>query len=70
MWEIIQITVGPPLWLHWKPDSKTGRRKLKCSGITLALSRLMQSVNISAIFNYLRLLRFILTQNDMVVYHS
>ena len=26
--EIIQITGGPPLWLHQKPDSKAGKSKL------------------------------------------
>ena len=38
--EINQITWGPPLQLHWKPDSKARRRKLKCCDITWALSRL------------------------------
>ena len=37
---INQITWGPPLQLHWKPDSKARRRKLKCCDITWALSRL------------------------------
>ncbi|KAK2141717.1 hypothetical protein LSH36_1053g01000 [Paralvinella palmiformis] len=39
--EIIQ---GPPLRLHRKPDSKAGRRKLKCPDVTLALSRLMRII--------------------------
>ena len=30
--EMIHITGGPPLQLHWKPDSKAGRSKLKCIG--------------------------------------
>ena len=42
--EIIQITGGPPLCLHRKPDSKVERRKLKCSDITSALSRLTQII--------------------------
>ena len=29
--EMTQITGGLLLWLHWKPDLKVGRRKLKCS---------------------------------------
>ena len=36
--EIIQITGGPPLRLHPMPDSKTGRRKVKCSNVTWARS--------------------------------
>ena len=31
--ETIQITGGSPLWLHRMPDSKAGRRKVKCSDI-------------------------------------
>ena len=38
--EIIQISGGPPLRLHRKPNSNAGRRKLKCSDVTWALSRL------------------------------
>jgi hypothetical protein len=41
--EIIQITEGH-LRLHWKPDSKAGRRKLKCSDVTWAISTLMQII--------------------------
>jgi len=42
--EIIQITGGPPLRLRRKPDSKAGRRKLKCSDVTWAISRLTQMI--------------------------
>jgi len=42
--EIIQITGGPPLWLHQKPDLKAERRKLKCSDHTLVLSRLTRII--------------------------
>jgi len=36
--KIIQINGGPPLQLCQKPDSKAGRRKLKCSDVTSAIS--------------------------------
>jgi len=42
--EIIQITGGPQLWLHRKADLKVGRRKLKCSDFTWALSILMRII--------------------------
>ena len=42
--EIIQITGGPPLRLHRKSDSKAERRKLKCSDITSAISRLTRII--------------------------
>ena len=42
--EIIQITWGLPLRLHLKTDLKAGRRKLKCSDVTSALSRLTQII--------------------------
>jgi len=42
--EIIQINGGPPLRLLRKPDSKAGRRKLKCSDVTWALSRLTRII--------------------------
>jgi len=42
--EIIHINEGLPLKLHRKPDLKAGRRKLKCSDVTLALSRLKQII--------------------------
>ena len=35
---IIQIIGGHPLQLHWMPDSKAGRRNVKCSDITWARS--------------------------------
>ena len=38
--EIIQITGGAPLRLHWNPDSKAGRRTLKFSDAIWTLSRL------------------------------
>ena len=73
--EIIQITGWPPLWLHWKPDSKAGRKKLKCSDVKSALSRLTWIIvslerYFWAILNHLPLIRFRLTQTDMVVDHS
>ena len=42
--EIIQIPGGPPLRLHRKLDSKAERRKLKCSDVTRAFSRLTQII--------------------------
>jgi len=36
--EIIQIAGGSSLWLHQMPDSKAGRRKVKCSDVTWASS--------------------------------
>jgi hypothetical protein len=60
--EIIQTTGGPQLWLHWKPDSKVGWRKIKYSDVI--------NINISTNFNHLPLVRFLPAQNDMVVCHS
>jgi len=68
--EIIQITGGLPLLLHWKPDLKAGRRKLECCDITWLISSLIFSVNIWAILNHLTLVGFLLAQTDMVVCHS
>ena len=39
---IIQMTGGPPLWLHRKPGSNAGRRKLQCSdAIFIPLQRFL-----------------------------
>jgi len=43
--EIIQITRGPRLRLHQKPDLKGGTRELKCSDIISALYRLIQIID-------------------------
>ena len=69
-----EITGGPPLRLHRKPDSKAGRRNwnaLTSHGGSLDWYGLwfLLSVNFWAILNHLPLLRFLLAQNDIVVCH-
>ena len=63
--EIIQISWGLPLWLHRMPDSKAGRRRVKCCDVTWPRNPLVHRVHIATSrysqfsLHFLRCFRFL-----------